>query len=353
MDFTGFDSIDAFMEPIEFRLQGLNEGAPYHNTYAIFLRNYCNRLFYNNRDSLEIVLDFFLSPSDLFKRITEYGFESSFLTNLSFENFAQNELKAFTDCSDTISKTYTNFIYRHLALFKKLDALCSQISDHNLHKDGSFSHFLRRRGIDADEINTTIVNNTLVDFEKVLCAELFTCLVHSMNFDPFNHIKLLKIIKSLKLELDSPLVLEASKQQLQQHAMLWIQKKLDTLMYVLELEEKPSCFVEIIQYVEKHLPFTAQSTPHFPTEIFASYEGYLLFDTVAKGVSTHKLISYLYRMLFEKGMIKVEDTPFRNWFNGQDYLIKIKNHTDTLANSKTTDREQLIGVIAGVLGVEV
>ena len=56
-------------------------------------------------------------------------------------------------------------------------------------------------------------------------------------------------------------------------------------------------------------------------------------------------------MMYEKELVTVNDTPFRAWFNEQSYEIKLNSHTDTLINSHSTDREQLIKVIANLLEV--
>lgn len=96
--------------------------------------------------------------------------------------------------------------------------------------------------------------------------------------------------------------------------------------------------------VSKGLPlattFNSQRTP-YPQHIFANEKAYQLFSLWIRHFKTAAAVSFIFRTMAEKEkppLILVNDTPFRTWFNGQPYPIKLENYTKTYDNAKNEDR---------------
>jgi len=109
--------------------------------------------------------------------------------------------------------------------------------------------------------------------------------------------------------------------------------------FVLELTETPK-----VESQPKVAPeakqVTFQNEEDYPRHIFMNKKAFLLFEELNEGLDSNIQISFLYRMMAEKDkLIAVKDTPFREWYNSNNYKIKLTNTTKTLEQAKNKDRE--------------
>ena len=69
-------------------------------------------------------------------------------------------------------------------------------------------------------------------------------------------------------------------------------------------------------------------------------KAFILFEELNEGLDSSIQISFLYRIMAEKDkLIVVKDTPLRDWYNTNNYKIKLTNTTKTLEQAKNKDRE--------------
>lgn len=114
--------------------------------------------------------------------------------------------------------------------------------------------------------------------------------------------------------------------------------------YVQDYAENLLPQMEIKPRVSKVAPlsktFNNQITP-YPHHIFADEKAWQLFSLWMRHFKTAAAVSFIFRSMAEKEkppLILVNDTPFRTWFNGQEYSIKLEYHTKTYDNAKNEDR---------------
>lgn len=114
--------------------------------------------------------------------------------------------------------------------------------------------------------------------------------------------------------------------------------------YVQDYAENLLPQAEIKPRVSKVVPlaktFNNQIAP-YPHHIFADEKAWQLFSLWMRHFKTAAAVSFIFRSMAEKEkppLILVNDTPFRTWFNGQEYSIKLENHTKTYDNAKNEDR---------------
>jgi hypothetical protein len=116
-----------------------------------------------------------------------------------------------------------------------------------------------------------------------------------------------------------------------------IEKYANSLLLKSENKKKPK-EQETVQIVPK---FESLQGHQYPAHIFKSYQTYHLFQVMAEEFKSASQISFLYRMMAEKEnppFILVKDTPFRDWFNAENYSLKLGTHTKTLSNASNNDR---------------
>lgn len=81
---------------------------------------------------------------------------------------------------------------------------------------------------------------------------------------------------------------------------------------------------------------------NFPNKIFEDYKAYVLFDYLVKEIPTIPAISCFYRIMNEienPPLIVVKDTPFRKWFNEQNYKIQLNSATNPYFRAVNKERE--------------
>lgn len=350
LDHTRFDDINPFiLDPLE-RIKELDEKSTEDEIYAVFIRNYCCYLFDKQTDTTEFIEEI-TKPSILHKYLSALAIVDNYLSvKVKFMDFRWFELKTFKPLkSNPIASKYYDFLNNYLIIFLNLDAYIK--SYEAAINENKFSDFLKLKNVNIENVDIIAVDNKFIEIYKSFFTSLFENFLKDTNLYNIDLFIVEAKLKSFQFYFNSRLFSEHQKEELRFYGILWFENMLDSISHdICETQWIPP-FHKLHKHFIDLFPVSKSKEPTYPTTIFSNYKAYLLFDTVAKGISTHKSISYLYRMMYEKELVTVNDTPFRAWFNEQSYEIKLNSHTDTLINSHSTDREQLIKVIANILEV--
>ena len=157
----------------------------------------------------------------------------------------------------------------------------------------------------------------------------------------------------------NPVVLkEFPKERLQFHKAIKtiINKKFDIRKTALDWEETPEeykCIEEFAQQLTETSVVVSQpkvikepiqnnihNEEEYPRHIFINRKAFTLFEELNEGLDSIIQVSFLFRRMSEKDkLIVVKDTPFREWYNSNNYKIKLNNTTKTLEQAKNSDRE--------------
>lgn len=101
--------------------------------------------------------------------------------------------------------------------------------------------------------------------------------------------------------------------------------------------------------------YVEQISADFPTHVFKNKEAYHLFHIIAKGMTQHVQISFLFRQMSEgetPALIVCRDAVFRTWFNESKYKLELDIVTKRLADTRTPDRMLLYNLTKSFLKLE-
>lgn len=262
-------------------------------------------------------------------------------------------------CSEDLD-AYMNFIYDHTTVFKRIDSLVNLPT--RLSVGEEFMGYLSSNNLVYPYLNIALLGTKLEDFFMNVCEVLRRSYLY--NFDEQDFFledfskDFLRIRLAMKLDL-----LEAQDQiDIVKYSYKWLTYRFKEfgMSYGIDAtllpEDKTFLFDAVLDQFATYFSFTTglvASSKDFPKYVFSRYEGYLLFDTLATGLYAKVTVSYVYRFLFEKGLIVLKDTPFREWYNAQDYPIRLESATETLQKSTSSDRVQFVAIVAKLLGVTI
>tara|TARA_R110002051_G_scaffold40200_1_gene83902 strand:- start:1212 stop:2294 length:1083 start_codon:yes stop_codon:yes gene_type:complete len=347
-----FDTINPFLVSGIDRIEDLDLTLTDAQIMAVFLRNFSCYLYYHYDIGRAKYADGG-SPSKLLRKIRFEKNYDKFFSYDKLEEFADVELVRFTIEKFSEAMLYVHFIKTHKACFKTIDRLFAS----NLHfeniMDLSYGGYVRTLNLSVHNLEIIEIDEAFNLLARIILKEIYYSLLFESDFNLCNFQATKEALDTVIFHLNNRLLFEDQKRQLQISALLWFEQFIDTLYFELKIEESPAFIDQIRNYFSSKLPLAGlQATPDYPQIIFASYQGYYLFDTLAKGLSTKVVISFVYRFLYEKGRILVKDTSFRSWYNAQHYAIQLTTATETLKNSKSVDREQFVRIVANLLDVK-
>jgi hypothetical protein len=347
-----FDTINPFVVSGIDRIEGLDLTLTYAQIMAVFVRNFSCYLYYHY-DIGHAQYDGGGSPSKLLHKIKFDKNYDKFFSYNKLEEFAEAELLQFTIEKFPEAMLYVHFIKTHKACFKTIDRLFAS----NLHfeniMDSSYGGYIQTLNLSVHNLEIIEIDEAFNLLASIILKKIYYSLLFESDFKVCNFQATKEALDTVIFHLNNRLLFEDQKRRLQVSALLWFEQFIDTFCFELKIEEPPAFIDQIKNYFSSKLPLAdLQDTPDYPQVIFSSYQGYHLFDTLAKGLSTKVVISFVYRFLYEKGHILVKDTPFRAWYNAQHYAIQLTTATETLKNSKSVDREQFVRIVADLLGVE-
>lgn len=347
-----FDYINPFNVSGIDRIEALRAGMTDAQIMAFFLRNFSCYLYYRcDIESHNHAVDD--SPSKLlYKIIFDKTYENFFSYN-KLEEFANEELLFYTKENYPEAMHYVHFIISNWGCIKIIDQLYSVNLCISNMIDSSYENYVKTLNLPTSTIELFEIDDAFELIGTNILKEIYHSLLFEINYSLCDFESAKEGLDTIIFHLNNRLLNEPQKKQFQESALLWFEQFLDTLCFQLKITEHPAFINQIKHYFSAKLPLaTLQDTPDYPKVIFSSYQGYHLFDTLAKGLSTKVVISFVYRFLYEQGHILVKDTPFRTWYNTQQYAIQLTTATETLQNSKSVDREQFVRLLANLLDVD-
>ncbi|WP_291114665.1 hypothetical protein [Flavobacterium sp. UBA6135] len=289
-----------------------------------------------------------------------------------FHHVLTSELNYLTITKDSPSNFKTKidyfkeFLVEIKSNFNLIDTLNSDIQHFTIDKSGFDQLFNNRiKGfLDLEELYNRI-NNLFDKLDKCYFMSL-------MNFDKQYYIKNYKNGEHAFFDFEehkNPVVLrEYPKDNETYHKAFKtaIVMHLEYRKKVLGWNNFPDEYRQVYEYAES-LTNTRNSKQspndipnliigdqgdddNYPKHIFLNKKAFLLFETLNKKMTTHVQLSFLYRIMAEKdNLIVVKDTPFRNWYNNQEYKLQLEYNTKTLEQSKSDDRMTMYNVVKSLI----
>jgi hypothetical protein len=151
----------------------------------------------------------------------------------------------------------------------------------------------------------------------------------------------------------------------------WLLESIESRKKMLEWDILPDAYQNLMAYVNDLLPVAETikypelieplkmlttseviEVKEFPAHIFKTFEAYMLFQTFMQVYKTPVQISFLYRIMAEiekPQLIFVRDTPFREWFNRENYPIKLYEHTSTFNNANNKERWDAYKIVKNLI----
>jgi len=352
------DEINVFEDkPLTFRVQNINEeGSNVKEVFEANLANYLYNTFYNTNDakikSSKEILDLYYK-GQLQESALNWQKTSQCLGFVCFE------LENFANEQSPKKAVYNTFLNANKETYRLIDLLVRKYpySDSVIH----FPLFGESK-INANIISLQEIGLEFDGLEEFIHDTLALELIHNLEFIKDKDYKeALNKVLDLEVFLNPVLLFEEEELQTYQKAIkawyknitLEFKKKLDVI------ETPPICdFIlnqinEILELPDNEALKTLQKQEgEYPKFIFENHKAFLLFDTIAKEMTSHAQISFLFRQMseIEKPILIVsENALFIKWFNDQDYKIKLEYTTKTFSQSKTDDRIILYRLVKNLI----
>jgi hypothetical protein len=255
---------------------------------------------------------------------------------------------------------YTAFLERHRLNFARIDNLKSI---HTLLSD-TFSNLI------VGKINKEKVKAQKIDitFNTMLRAVDYRYLLYLINFNESETwvTTTIETVGHFDFEyFKDPILLqefEDEKLTFLKCFKSFIKESLHIRRDRLQLKELPPIYNFINEYADSlvsTIPIMQNNTKgsntviqavniKFPKSIFETAADYQFFVHLMSFVSNTAQISFIYRTMAEKEKppkILVKDTPFREWFNKQDFNFILDAHTKTLMNAYNEDRNTFYNAV--------
>ena len=356
---------DPFRKEAIFRVAGA-AAMDKDNLYALFLKNFI--AFVDQYTNCTDCID------EQYGILYEFEIDQPFL----FKNYLNGSLKTmyeFPDCSSHVysycereiedlyfiehedCQSYLSFLTTNTDVFKRIDALVNKEYDPSA--GTSFMTYLSTYGLILPHSNILQVGIELDHYFIAVCSGLLHSYIQQLDESLFMEKTHDSYLKDIFLAMNYDLLDEDEQSQLVKLSTRWLTQRFKTfavtydMLHAIGGSSGVFLFQPFIDLFYESFSFgtSISEEKSYPTTIFSSWEGYHLFDSIAQGLSIKVSVSYVYRLLEEKGHIIVKDVPFRNWYNAQGYPLQLSTATETLLNSKSADREQFVGIVAKLLGV--
>ena len=252
---------------------------------------------------------------------------------------------------------YCSFIENNASVFYRIDVLAAQQVNENA--GTQFLSYLTNYNAIYPHLNVTRIGNLLDHFFVEVCKSLCASYVFHQDESCFFVSDFEQSLQGIFIAMKYDLLDADEQVQLVELSKRWISQRFREFALVHRMQfavhemEGPLLFEPLLQYFTDYFSSfgATDSKKSFPTHIFSTDDGYSLFDTLANGLYVKASVSYVYRLLFEKGMIVAKDTLFRKWYNQQSYPIQLSTTTETLEKCKSADREQFVAIVAALLKV--
>lgn len=347
-------------------------GASKMNTkdlYALFIKNMiafvyfetdfhnCEMLCDNPFAGPDEVGQIHLYQSFLIGNLTTQFYDSVCCSPLLNFFYYENHVYSASTSIDAIC--YRDFIAKHLAVFARIDSLVDLTAGPEA--GNGFLTYLSAYDIIYPHLNVISIGNALEAYFIAACKSLCCSYIHYSDESAFLSESFQKEIETVFLTMKFDLLDKEEQEKIIVYSKRWLTHRFKEfaikkhLQFAIHETEGAFIFTSVLEQFSTYFSFAVpkNTTKEYPTFIFSSYEAFLLFDTLAKGLSIKVAVSYVYRLLYENDLIVVKDTPFRTWFNKQSYSIKLTTATETLQKSTSSEREQYVALVAKLLGVSI
>lgn len=364
-----FYSENPFEKDDSFRISGaalleINE------MNALMLKNYIAFVYYKTdfKKCMSNILDFREGCDShnqllLYRSYLKGYLKSSYKKNACISqmlNFYIHENGAFSFADYEDGLCYSDFLLDQSTFFRRVDYLVSLKYDDSVWD--RFLDFLNSNHLILPHINLSQVGVALEKYFVVVAKHLCICYVKHYDVSLIARKDYQSYLDEIYLSMNYELLHPEEQEKLVSLSFRWLTQRFKNLAADLNLKYS----INIAKSNFVFAPFLQKFTDYFsignskevveksfPTPIFASYEVYQLFHTLAQGLSIKVSVSFVYRFLHEKGLILVKDAPFREWYNQQSYPLTLYTATETLANSKSSEREQFMGILAKLYEVTI
>lgn len=273
--------------------------------------------------------------------------------------FCDYENDVFLGSTSIDAIYYRNFIAEHAAIFERIDILANQTTNQDAGRE--FSTYVIAYNAIYSHINVHLIGNALEAYFISVCKSLCCSYIYHFNESVLFPGDFQGELEAIYLAMKYDLLEVEEQEKIIVFSKRWLTQRFKEFAItkhvqfpILEMEGG-FVFTSVLEQFSSYFSFAmpTKTSKEYPTYIFSSYEAFHLFDTLAKGLSIKVAVSYVYRLLYEKGLIVVKDTPFRTWYNKQSYSIQLTTATETLQKSFSNEREQYVFLVAKLLGVNI
>jgi hypothetical protein len=347
------DTINIFKnEKLEFRVSRINdEGTNIKEVFEANLINYIhNYKKFSDNSELAHLFNSEWIYNEFINGLLHAGDKSSIGCALPCNEFIRFEFNKFQNESEPKCKKYLHFIQTHFDTFNCIDSLSSHYHRQNKPLD-TFRIYARGK-MQIENINFTTIENSFYRLEKLISKTALIDLIQNLHFTKTeSYEKEIKQVFDMDYFLNPALILNPNEKiNYQQAIIAWVNKIIQDLKFNHNLPEIPPIASWLLIEIEnrKLTSVINEEIKEYPKHVFLNYKAFNLFDILAKEMTTHPQISFLFRQMNEKEkpqLIVVENSDFIKWFNHQQYNLTIDYATKTYEQSKTEDRLVLYNVV--------
>ncbi|PQJ73779.1 hypothetical protein [Polaribacter gangjinensis] len=362
-----FYTKNPFEKEASFRLQGITADSQETQLYEVFLKNMISYVYYqtNVYHQASDFIDYYGNLKDVSLQILlRKYFIGNLKTGLNVNSFASpiidfcvHEFQIFERFNSIESELYIQFIRKYYNVFRRIDTLVD--FEFEPTKGDDFLGYLNNYGLILPHINIELIASLLDQYFVVVCKNLCRSYINSFDENDITDWESEIILRDIYVAMKFDLLEENEQAQLVLYSKRWILQLFKSFSILKNIRYNINnkgdfIFQPFIDKFSNYFSFAEKKVvaeKSYPTHIFATYEVYHLFNTLAQGLRIKVSVSFVYRLLHEKGLILVKDAPFREWYNLQSYPLTLSTATETLANSKSSEREQFVAIVASLLGV--
>jgi len=283
-----------------------------------------------------------------------------------FSDFQSLELDAISRLLEDETKNpnliekanlYADFLNKNRVRFENIDYLLDIRAGEEMYPS--------LQELAKTKIKSAFVDIPTLDKEQISLFEYLDGIYKLRLLTPANHSKRTDYINNLPRRFDfeghkNPSLLREFPKDKETYLKIlktWLMDRIEIRKEIFEWDVLPPEFQYVQDYAEsllseivktpakpKMVPSESQTVNQqiaYPKHIFADEKAFRIFSLLMKHFKTHITISFVFRTMAEKekpSLILVNDTPFRAWFNDQQYPVQLEFYTKTYENSKNDDR---------------
>ncbi len=370
-----FYTTNPFKENLEFRINDfINNKLSVHEqfiknliAYAYFEVKkpiYSSDVEYINRFSQEELLDMYLSL-ELYFYEKEEG-DELFTTKSLISIFWEYEIGCFLeDRYDEKFKDYFFTLLDYSSIIEKIDAVIEVKTP--LDKDSIIlkNYFLDQQ-IKIELLQIDDISFSFYYIFSNIYSNMCATALEKFSFKgvSFTQEVMNENFNKLRYYLNPKLFSDEELKQLHITSAKWFEQNLSDIIFFLGLDINTNVFDELrtqfyaIFDLTSPLPpnttsisaekgqLKAQPNKDYPIHVFKNSEAFVFFDSCAQRITSTKMLSFLYRKMFEiDQLIYLRDTEFRNWFNQQNYPITLEYPTDTFSRVASKERQEWMAIV--------